>query len=108
MYSVALDVTSCLLPGDGTSSKAVFEPGRVLENLPPQLFTTGHVVVVTISDGSETVEYNLDTFLSKDYRTDCKTIRFGGKQMAIAKLTIKVGFKVIFENIQALTETELD
>jgi len=108
MYSLAVNTSSCFSPGDGDSSKFTFEPGYVLENLPKQLFNTAYTPIVLITDGVETLEYTLETFLSKDYRTDGKTIRFGGKRIAISDLSITIGFKVIFENIEELLNVGVD
>jgi hypothetical protein len=108
MYSLVVNTTSCFLPDGGEAGKFTFEPGYVLNNLPQELFKTGYTPIVTISDGSETLEYNLEAFLSKDYRTDGKTIRFGGKRVAISSLSITIGFKVIFENIEGLIDKNMD
>lgn len=108
MYSVIANVGACVLLADGAPSKYIFEPGIALRNLPSQLFNTGYTAIIIIADGEDTLEYELETFLKKEYKTDGKTIRFGGKRMSIATLSVTLGFRVIFENFDQLIDTELD
>jgi hypothetical protein len=108
VYSRIIDVASCLVdPGDGSNAWQ-FEPGKVLTNLAIDWTKLQCPLVVTISDDSQSVEYNLDTFMSKTYRTDGKIIKFGVKRFSINSLRFTVGWKIMVEDITPTTGFELD
>jgi len=104
MYSLVLDISSCLVSDGSPSGTKKFEPGHVLSALPPSLTSSTMGVIIWLTDGEHTVEYQLDNFLSKDYRCNNGYVKFGGKQLVLSRLCIRAGYKIIFENLQSITD----
>jgi hypothetical protein len=107
-YSTVIDVTTCLVDvGDDTGSLH-FEPGRVLSNLPIDWSDTKYILLVRIYDGEKSVEYEVEKFLSKTYRSSNGKIRFGTQHFDISSLQITVGWKILFKDLSHITDSRLD
>jgi hypothetical protein len=70
--------------------------------------TQGLKVVIFLSDGISTAEFEFENFLSKDYKFDGEHVRFGGIRMKLHQLCIHVGYKIIFNDLASITEPGLD
>jgi hypothetical protein len=107
-YSTVIDVNSCMVAvGDGTEEMQ-FEPGRALSPLQLEWHLAKYPIVVVISDGAQSVEYDLETFISKTYRLNNGSIRFGALKFQLCSLHIMIGWKLLLEDLASITETALD
>jgi hypothetical protein len=58
-----------------------------------------------ISDGENTVEISFDSFLSKTYMTNGKTVKIGYTEIALKNMTISIQWKVLLEDLTGMTDT---
>jgi hypothetical protein len=107
MYSRAIDINDCLIPGDRIGDPYRFEPGNVLATLPPAFISSSPDLSVLITDGVNTVEISFEAFLSKTYRTDGKSVKIGYTKVAFKNMTISIQWKVLLEDLTGMTETVL-
>jgi len=84
------------------------EPGKIFELLPSEFANVQWPLCVLVSDGTNSVEYSMSTFLSKSYRVVGKHVKFGSKRLKLSNLSISVGFKFLIEDLSPMTEPELD
>lgn len=108
VYSRIIPVSSCIVKDASSSDPEEFEPASVIQFVPDELIKSEYTVVVTISDGDQSLEYNLDTFMSKTYSVRNGKIRFGAIGMSITSLVIMVGLKFYIEDLINITSIEMD
>jgi hypothetical protein len=108
VYSRVLDINDSLVCDSLNDGNLSLEPGKFLEMLPKEILDLECPLVVRVSDGVESVEYTLSTFLSRSYRVVGKNVRFGSKKLKIANLSVSVGVKILLEDLTSMTEPVLD
>jgi hypothetical protein len=94
MYNSLLTAADCLVPAESDRFDAMFEPERVLRDLPPCMTYYSKDLIVTITDGQSQAEFNFEVFISKSYGVKNNAIRFGSIAIKLNKLHIHVGWKV--------------
>jgi len=108
VYSRILDINSALVVDSLHEGNLFLEPGKLIELLPAELTNISTPLCVLVSDGVESVEYTLTTFISRSYRVIGKKIRFGSKKLMIDRLSVSVGVKFLIEDLTGITEDKLD
>lgn len=85
-------------------SGRALDPHALLSDVLPKLTTTDIPLNVTITDGTNSVTYSLNTFLSKDYevRKDSETdgvnkVIFGFQELNADGLRCKIEFSIQIE-----------
>jgi hypothetical protein len=108
MKSLTLDVSSCLIdPGDGTPNWS-FEPAHVIRPLPIDWNKSECPIIVTITDGDKSTEYDLNVFMSKTYVTNKKIIKFGAHRFDLDKIIIIIGWKIKISDLSDMIENDMD
>jgi len=107
-YSKVIDVRDCIVSVSSDTDEKHLEPGRVLSALPIDPTAMNSIMVVRITDGTKSVEYETDTFLSKTYPIRNDSIRFGSVAIKVNLLSIMVGWKFLIEDLRSITEPGLD
>lgn len=79
-----------------TSGKAL-NPHALLEDILPKLNTTDIPLHVVISDGTDSVNFLLNIFLSKEYEVIDEKVIFGFKKLSVGSLRCKIEFNIQLE-----------
>jgi hypothetical protein len=108
VYSRIVDVNATLVCDTLNDGNLSLEPGKLLEVLPREMTHGEWPLYVLVSDGTDSVEYDMSTFLSRSYRVVGKKVRFGSKKLVLSKLSISIGFKILLEDLSPITDTRLD
>jgi hypothetical protein len=105
VYSTATDISGCLVKVSSCPDTYEFEPSAVVRSTPFYIPETGHDLVVQITDGSRSVEYKLDEFLSKGYKVINKKVKFGMISIDIDEMTVMIGYKIIIIGDSPVVDT---
>jgi hypothetical protein len=108
VYSRIVDVNSALVCDSLNDGNVSLEPGKLVEMLPSELKNVEWPLYVLVTDGTESVEYDMTTFMSRAYRVVGKNVRFGSKKLKLSKLSVSIGFKLLLEDLQLITDNRLD
>jgi len=105
MYSRAINLSDCLIPGQRVGDPVRFEPSVVLSTSPPQWVSESKDLSVRISDDQQFLELPFEVFLSKTYQIENKMLKIGLKKLNLEKLTITIQWKVIVEDLDCITQS---
>jgi hypothetical protein len=108
MNSRVFNVASCVVPDGSKDNTLRFEPGNVLSQLPMNWSQTDPGLIVLVRDEGTSLEFRLETFLSKDYRVNGEFVWFSGKRLKLSRLTLHIGYKISLADLDAMTESRLD
>jgi hypothetical protein len=79
---------------DTVPSGEVLDPHALLADVLPHLHSTQAPLTVKLTDGSETVSYMLDIFLSKDYECINNKVKFGYRVLLLSTLRVSVEYNL--------------
>lgn len=103
-YSEILPKSFVTVPEDRLMSSESLEPARIIERIPQEFLSSDKKVYVKLSDGQDTVEFELNVFLSRSYPIRGRLVKFGSKSLILEKLSVFIGFKFIIQDLSSLEE----
>jgi hypothetical protein len=101
-------VRDCIVYMSSDMDEKYLEPARVLNALPIDPTTQYPAMIVRITDGVKSVEFEASVFLSKTYVIKNDSIKFGSVAIKLKSLSINVGWKILVEDVTCMTESGLD
>jgi len=101
-------VKSCIITDTGDPAKYELEPGYILRDLPKGWIAQECAIVITVTDNTNTLEFRLDKFLSKSYRITGDKVRIGSELLQLNRLAITVGFKILLEDLDSMTDGKVE
>lgn len=108
VYSAILPVADCLVEEELHGGTYSLEPSKVFNRLPRAILDLDIPIVVRLSDGEESMEFNLQGFLMRSYKVRNGLVRIGTKRFKLNQLSISCGIKFLVEDLSNIVHTDLD